>query len=331
MHASIIIPVKNGGALYRNVLDQVLAQRAPWPFECIVLDSGSWDGSLQYTESKPDVRLKQIRSDEFGHGRTRNLGASMASGKFLVFITHDALPVDDQWLANLVAAAEVSPAVAGVFGRHVAYPAASPVTKRELEEHFSGFGGATSIFRIEDRERYAQDEGLRQFLHFFSNNNACLRRSVWERIPYPDVDFAEDQAWAKQIMEAGYSKAYAPAAAVYHSHDFGIIETARRAYDEARALHRIFGYRQVASPLAGIRSWNYLTRRNMGWSWQSPAPLVERLFFALRAPLHAASKLAGLYLGEREGRLPVLLARVASRDRALRTVQRKVNTLESSE
>jgi len=318
--ASVIIPVKNGGNLFKRVLEAVLAQETDWPFELIVIDSGSRDGSLEYARQCEGLRLIEIPAAEFGHGRTRNRGARESRGEFVVFITHDALPASRTWLANLVAAAELAPDVAGVFGRHLAYPEARPATRRELEVHFRGFGESVTLFRMEDKARYATDVVYRQYLHFFSDNNALLRKSVWEQMPYPDVDFAEDQAWAKAIIEAGYAKAYAPDAAVFHSHDFGIVETFQRSYDEARALNALFGYQQVTSVRQGIRSWLYLTRRNAGWSRDPAQGVLAFMGHAAAVPLLAAAKLIGLYMGERSGSMPAWAVAYASRDQRLRNV-----------
>lgn len=72
-----------------------------------------------------------------------------------------------------------------------------------LQEHFARFGNENHIFEIteENRKLYEEDEGYRQYLAFFSDNNSCLRRSVWEQIPYDDVDYAEDQFWARKIWK----------------------------------------------------------------------------------------------------------------------------------
>lgn len=316
--ASVIIPVKNGGPLFGRILDAVLAQDAPWPFEVLVIDSGSRDGSVE-TAKKRGVRIEEIDPKDFGHGRTRNLGASLARGEFLVFITHDAMPVDSHWLRNLVNACNLTPDTAGAFGRHLAYPHASPITRRELAAHFAGFGSRPCIYRMEDPVRYAREEGYRQFLHFFSNNNSCLRRAVWEKYPFPDVDFAEDQIWAKGIIEAGYAKAYAPDACVYHSHDFGALETARRAFDESRALHRIFGYRLVPSLPRAVRTWAYLVQRNLAWIREEVPDPGKRLGLACSSPVLALAKVAGLYLGGREGSLPEWTIRRLSRDKSLQS------------
>lgn len=316
MKASVIIPVKNGGSCFRRVLESVRSQQTPWPYEVLVIDSGSRDGSLAFAQST-GCRVHQIPAADFGHGKTRNLGGMLTRGEFLVFITHDACPVNEHWLRRLVEAAELSPDVAGAFGRHVAYPDARIVTRCELEAHFVGFGGQPVVFRNDDPGRYALDVGYRQFLHFFSNNNACLRRAVWERIPFPDVDFAEDQIWAKTVIEAGYAKAYAPDAAVFHSHDFPLIETAKRAYDESRALHRLFGYVLVPSLSRLLRDWVYLILRDGKWIACAKDPLVAKLQALAIAPWMAAARLIGRYCGAREARLPRWLANAFSRDKAM--------------
>ncbi|MCC4854074.1 glycosyltransferase, partial [Vibrio lentus] len=146
--------------------------------------------------------------EDFGHGKTRNYGVSISNAKYCVLLTHDATPFNEDWLAEAVSIAERDDDIAGVFGRHVAYDHANFFTKRELKLHFDGFIGH-EVVQLEDKVRYKSELGYKQFLHFFSDNNALIRRSVWEKIPYPDVNFSEDQLWAKAIIEAGYKKAYA--------------------------------------------------------------------------------------------------------------------------
>jgi len=236
--ASVIIPAKNGGSLFRDVLSAVLAQETTFDFDVLVIDSGSKDGTVEFVKSIDDarLRLRQIQSSDFGHGRTRNLGVSSTSGKYAVLITHDAGPANKQWLQHLVDLAENNDRIAGEFGRHIAYPGANPFVARDLDLHFQWLA-QTSVARIEDRARYDMDVGYRQFLHFFSDNNALIRRSVWEELPYPDVDFAEDQLWAKKAVEAGWFKGYAHDAVVYHSHDYGLWERLQRSFDESSALY----------------------------------------------------------------------------------------------
>lgn len=313
--ASVVIPVKNGGELLGRVLDVVLAQRTDWPFELLVIDSGSRDGSPRRVRER-GVRLHAIPPAEFGHGRTRNLGAGLTEGEFIVFLTQDALPADEHWLTRLVAAAGLSPDTAGAFGRHLAHPDGGPAIDRELREFFQGFGEQPNVVRMDDPERYRRDEAYRQFLHFFSNNNACLRRAVWQRFPLPEVDFAEDQLWARTVIEAGYAKVYAPDACVHHSHTLGVFESYRRAFDEAGALKRLFGYEQVPSVRHLLKHALLLTRRDWRWIGESELGRGAKLRWAWRAPGANLARLTGLYLGGRQD-LPGWLVERSSRDRAL--------------
>ncbi|KLR58474.1 glycosyl transferase family 2 [Diaphorobacter sp. J5-51] len=314
--ASVLIPVKNGGALLGEVLDAVLAQSTPWPFEVVVVDSGSRDGSVECARQR-GVRVELIPAAEFGHGRTRNYLASLSRGDFLVFITQDARPADAHWLRHLVEGCDSAPDVAGAFGPHRAHPGARHVTERELAEHFAGFGSVLSRVQLEDRERFDREVGYRQWLHFFSNNNSCLRRSVWEKLPFPDVMFAEDQTWMLSAIKAGYAKAFVPEAAVYHSHDFGVWETLQRNFDEASSFQRDFGYDMQRSLARTLASAVLLARRDArwlrqagvrGWSWLKHSAYMAGIELA---------RTLGQFLGTRHQSLPAWLLRVISRDQAL--------------
>jgi rhamnosyltransferase len=317
MKASIIIPTKNPGSRFKEVLAAVFSQVSDFDFEVLVIDSGSTDGTIEYLQGVSDRRLRihRIEPASFGHGRTRNEGIAMTSGEYAVLITHDAQPTDQHWLANLVATADSDPQIAGVFGRHIAYPDANPFTAHELMVHFAGFD-SWSLVSLDDPERYARDVGYRQVLHFFSDNNALVRRSVWEKQPYPDVDFAEDQIWAQKIIEAGYKKAYARDAVVMHSHNYGLFERLQRSFDEAYAFRRLFGYILCMGPRSMIRSWVGLTRRDMIYAktsqlWRSNLGAV------ILAPLDNLMRLAGHYLGAHGDRLPDWLRNRLSRDKKL--------------
>jgi rhamnosyltransferase len=318
MKASVIIPTKNPGAIFKRVLPMVLEQETPWDYEILVIDSGSTDGTIEYCKSFGDrVRLHQIKPEEFGHGKTRNLGIAMTSGEFAVMLTHDATPLDNFWLKNLVKAVEADPQIAGAFGRHKAYEDAGPFITRDLEGMFNGFKATNPVITIEDKERYMRDVHYRQLLHFFSDNNSCLRRSVWQKIPYPDVDFAEDQLWAKAIIEAGYKKAYADDAVVYHSHTFGAVETFRRSFDESYAFLRYFGYIICPSFAEVIGKTGYLSLRDCKYSLRQGINR-HNLYWTVRAPFDNLARHSGHYLGQYAKKLPLWMIDRISRDRSLK-------------
>ncbi len=242
--ATVCIPTFNGGSLLQSVVERVRSQSSPWPYEIVVVDSSSDDGSTDFLRGASDVIFRQIPQNQFGHGRTRNLCAELGAGQYVLFLTQDALPVDDSWLYNMVAIMERCPQAGGAFGRHLAWPDASPYTQRDLQNHFQGFlKYPLAVSKFTDPAKWSSgDTGWRQFLHFFSDNNSCLRRTVWEKIPYPDIEFGEDQVWANLIVEAGHERVYAPASVVYHSHDYASQAWEERSKTEALFFAREFGY-----------------------------------------------------------------------------------------
>jgi len=293
--ASVVIPTYNAGAQFEEVLDAVLAQHTPWPFEVLVIDSGSTDGTLEIVRARPAVRLQQIDKRDFNHGDTRNLGASLTSGDFIAFITHDALPANQAWLFNLVEAIDAEPAAMGAFGCHYAYPNASAFTKRDLDAHFNGFRQyPLLVSQKTNPARYRSgDEGWRQFLHFYSDNNSCFRRSAWEKIPYRRVVFGEDQLWAHDVIEAGHAKLYAAQAIVYHSHDYDEAETEERSAIEASFFKHFFGYELVSSQEELERHLAGLNAGDAEWGQRHGVPPEEIEF---RKKLNRA-RLAGYLRG----------------------------------
>lgn len=321
VHASVVIPTKNAMPRFARVLEVVLQQDTPWPYEVVIIDSGSRDGTLEYVQAQDCARTISIDPRTFGHGKTRNQAIAAAQGKFVALLTQDAQPADRNWLASLVAAVEQDENIAGAFGRHIGYPDASPFTKRDLEEHFSGFLQHPLVVRKDlDPAKYERDVGWRQFLHFYSDNNSCLRRSVWEKIPYPDVEFAEDQLWAQQIIEAGYGKAYAPDAAVYHSHDFYLWERLQRSFDEAKHFRSQFGYRLCPTVRDWARSVLGLSYRD--WKYADESEEISRnSLVRLRRPLENLMTVTGHFLGTHYERIPRTLQMGLSRDKQLQAMR----------
>lgn len=314
MKATVIIPTKNPGDIFPPVLAMALDQDCPWPFEVLVIDSGSSDGTVELVRNTEGVRLIEIAPEDFGHGKTRNFAIAQSSAEFCAFLTHDALPTDRHWLANLVSAVEQDDSIAGAFGRHIAYDSASIFTKRDLLQHFKGFlDHPLVVARDLDADKYENDVGWRQFLHFYSDNNSCLRRSVWEQIPYPDVDFAEDQIWAQRVVEAGHKKAYAQDAVVTHSHDYSLFERLQRSFDEANAFRVLFGYRLCSTlPRLFKSAWG-LAKRD--WVYGRKAGLNVRA--TAHQALSAAFLVLGHYLGTHAESMPDGIKTFFSRDRRL--------------
>jgi O-antigen biosynthesis protein len=244
---SVVIPVLNGGALFKTVLDRVSRQTCEWPYDVLVIDSGSDDGSTDIVRSFKgrNVCLQEIPGGEFQHGRTRNLGVELTDGDFVALTTQDATPADQHWLANLIGGFCYSSRVAGVIGRHKAYPEHSLFLARDIDEMFDRYADYPRVYSLASglpSHIYRGGVEWRMAMHFYSDNNSAISRAVWKLLPYPDIDWGEDQVWAWEMLKAGFEKAYVDDAVVYHSHAPSLEKTYHVAFTEGRFFRTQFGY-----------------------------------------------------------------------------------------
>jgi glycosyltransferase involved in cell wall biosynthesis/GT2 family glycosyltransferase len=289
---SVVIPVLNAGPLLTDVLAAV---RAQGKLELLVIDSGSSDGSPDVARAA-GARVLEIPPAEFGHGRTRNLGASETSGELICFITQDALPLEG-WLAAYRETFELEERIGAAFGPHLPHPDTSPMIARELTEFFAGFApnGSPSLQRSGD-------------LSFLSNVNACYARACWEELGFPDVEYAEDQAFGLAMLEAGWVKAFQPRAAVRHAHDYGPVEFMRRYFDEYRGLREVSGHVEPLHLGAAARE----VRADARWMREQGLPAPQRAGWLARSAVHHTGRRAASALGSRAQRLPNPVQRALS-------------------
>ncbi|MDF1845400.1 MAG: glycosyltransferase family 2 protein, partial [Rubripirellula sp.] len=87
---SIIVPTFNRASLIPRCLQSVLAQNFV-DFELIVADDGSTDETDQIVQrfAADDSRVHYVRQENKGAGDARNLGASIAKGRYLIFLDSD--------------------------------------------------------------------------------------------------------------------------------------------------------------------------------------------------------------------------------------------------
>ncbi|MDO6352487.1 rhamnan synthesis F family protein [Synechococcus sp. YX-04-1] len=245
---TVVIPVYNGGTMLKAVVESCLTQDLDQAFEVLLIDSASSDGCLEGLPEDERLRLHRIRKEDFGHGRTRNLGVELARGEYVAFITQDAIPANRMWLMNLIAPLQNDPRVAGVFGCHIAHTNHGQLTAHDLDQHFNRWIFRSHRQPIElNADRQTTNGVVSSHERFYSDNNSCLRKSAWETLPLPDVVYGEDQLWAREILRKGYKKAYASTAVVRHSHEYGFRETVLRANTEWHFYNRMLGERLPSS------------------------------------------------------------------------------------
>jgi glycosyltransferase involved in cell wall biosynthesis len=300
---SVAIPVRDGGELFAGVLRALAAQSVA--HELLVCDSGSTDGSLELAREH-GARVLQIAPERFAHGGVRNRLIQAAQGAHVALITQDSEPADERWLERLLEGFALAEDVAIVYGPYRPRPDASAAVRIELESWFRSLSpdGSPALERLAGRERSLPTIDLVGRRGFFTDANACLARSAWERVPFRDVPYAEDRVLALDMLRAGYAKAFVPAAAVIHSHDYTSVQQLRRCFDEWRALREVYGWREPAAPghlLSQLRGELGRTRSEL---IGEGATTWRRLSTLIAVARHHLVCRTGALLGSRADRLP---------------------------
>jgi len=279
MDVSVIILTKNAGEDFATLLQRLFSQNFDGNYEIIVIDSGSADGTPEIAQSFP-AKIIRIKPEEFHHGRTRNLGAEQASGRILVYITQDALPLDDDWLHELTDDLE-NPQVAMVVGRQIPWQTTKPPEKFFYSYYFP----EQKIEVVRGASDYYRDN------MFISNVNSAIKRDVWQQFKFSeDIILAEDKEIAKRILLAGWKIVYRPDAVVYHAHDFSLRSIFQRSVDAGIALSQGINVPRSKNWLINrlgyfAREAKYIVSNEGGWKWLPYSVAYE------------ASKLLGVAVG----------------------------------
>ncbi len=333
---SVVVPVKDGERYLEELL-QALARESP--DEVLVIDSGSRDRSLEIARAA-GVELLRIEPAEFGHGRTRNLGAERTSGELICFLTQDATPVRG-WLDAYREAFALDERVGAAYGPHLPREDTSPMIARELSEFFAGFAaagagagagagadgaGATAngggpCAGTDRAGARANGGGPRAGTAgapvlqrggdptFLSNVNACYARACWEEIRFREVPYSEDQAFGGDLLAAGGTKVYHPGAAVLHAHDYGAAEFMRRYFDEYRGLRESTGHVEPFAPLGAARHVAGAVAADRRWMARREMSAAERARWTARSVTHHGGRRVFSALGSRAERVPAPLRR----------------------
>jgi rhamnosyltransferase len=223
----------------------------------------------------------------------------LANGEQVAFLTQDSVPAGPRWLGALLGGFDLADDVALTCGPYLPRPGDSPMVRRELEEFFAGFGGA----RV---DRGAPVLGPPSF---YSSANGAVARWAWERVPFPAVPYAEDQALARDMLAAGLAKAYVPEAAVRHSHDLPPLRALRRYFDDFRGLREVYGFQEPLSPrLLAARTRNEVAADRV-YMRQHGLPVET-----MRSLRHHGARSLGRSLGCNADRLPAWARRALSYD-----------------
>jgi GT2 family glycosyltransferase len=228
---SVVVTNWNGLPFLAVCLPSLLAQTYA-PFEVLVVDNGSTDGSQAWlAEHYRQVRLI-ANPQNVGFAAANNQGIRAARGTLIALLNNDTLP-EPNWLAELVAAVDQHPRIG---------MAASKMVYADRPDIIDSTGVCLDRCGITwDRATGQPDNASDQNIVevFGASAGAGLyRRELFDEVGLLDEDFfiyLEDVDLAWRAQWHGWKGVYVPAAKVCHAHSASMREgSPRKTYLLAR-------------------------------------------------------------------------------------------------
>ena len=193
---SIIVPVYNIEAFLPESLDSLAKIQFDAPYEVIVIDDGSSDGSLAILRAWEEThnQLRVITGPNGGVSRARNAGLDAAKGKYITFVDGDDT-VEPDFFRTAVREMEEG--------------------GWDLVQGNARFIKNNKLFRVQPGSDGVPDgrletEDPEQLMEWFFGNSEVIMLCVWGKVYrrellenvrfIPDVRIAEDQKFVFDVL-----------------------------------------------------------------------------------------------------------------------------------
>ena len=243
---SIIIPYYNSAETIGRLLTSIRRSKGAPPYEVIVVDDGSDDGSKEKFKSRKQETLRVVTLHKnMGPAVARNRGVNVARGKFVVFADSDVELFPDA-LANLAKIYTDDPDVVAVTGVWV--------KEQRSKAFFPNYKA------LRDWSYWINERDKSGYYFLFSTRIASIKKTVFVRLggfdeTYP-APLVEDIELTYRIARR-YAIIFAPNVRVRHEFE-GFWPIAKKYFLRAYYWTRLYARRKKFDPVA-TTWWEALT------------------------------------------------------------------------
>ena len=210
---SIVIVSLNGRQRLAWPLE-ALRRSNPAPFEIIVVDNGSADGTSEFVAAGYPEAILVRAPHNLGFAGGNNLGILNARGNVVLLLNDDTEP-DPGWLGPLAEAFAADPRL-GIAGARLLYP------DRRTIQHLGGVIHANGLTNHIDYGVPVGEQSIREprEMDYVTGAALAIRRAAIRRIGLLDEGFwpiyFEEIDWCTRAWRAGWKVRVIPASTVIH-------------------------------------------------------------------------------------------------------------------
>lgn len=205
---SIVLAAYNA-LQYTKACLQSIVKYTDVPYELVLIDNGSSDGTREYFKTFSGARIIHNKTN-LGFSRGYNQGIKAGSGDYFLLINNDCI-VSTNWLSNMITCAASSPVIGmvGPRGNHI-----NGIQRIDKEfEGIQGFHEFAGLFNRPDISKWFEVKKLVGFC-------ILIKREVITKVGYLDESYGigthEDIDYSIRVRQAGYKLFCAGDVFIYH-------------------------------------------------------------------------------------------------------------------
>lgn len=235
---SVIMPNLNGEKLLAKNLPKIIDamnNKENSIMEIIIVDDGSWDGSVELIKNKfPEVKLIKHKKNR-GFSASVNTGARSSKGDLLLLLNTDVLP-EKSFLVPVL-------------------PHFKDDKVFAVSLHEKGYGWAKGYFGDGYIQLAMGTEPKKVHMSFYvSGGSGVFRRDLWMQIGGMDEAlfspfYWEDIDLCYRAAKRGYLNLWEPKAKVVHKHESTISKFPKKYVDRVRERNQLLCiWKNITSP-----------------------------------------------------------------------------------
>ena len=284
---SVVIPCLNRAHYLVPTIESVLQQDYPY-VECIVMDGGSTDGSVEILE-RYGSRIKWVSEPDRGHADAINKGWWMSSGEILSWLNADDLYVVPDAIGKATAYLQRNPQIDVVYGDY-----------SEISED-------GEVIRGVIKPRPWDLASVVKYCHYtVPQASSLMRRSILEKVGWLDTEFGngkDHELWLR-IGMVGTIR-YASIHMAYVRNGRGLSQRLDMGEAKVRVTEKFFRQPDLPAPFNSARFQRMALSNSflVGsiYMWRGTRQLKPTLQYLMRAfildPLNCPFLLAELLKG----------------------------------